>query len=80
MRKLFTNDQYNDTNLTASTKSLLVKLDFLLTGKTWSAGESITISDFLVFETADFCKNYKQDQFSNYPNVVRIHQKIIELP
>jgi glutathione S-transferase len=70
---LFTNNQYDDKNLTATANSLLVKLDFLLTGKTWSAGDRITISDFLVFETADFCKNYNQDQFSNYPNVVRIH-------
>ena len=42
--------------MTEKAKPLLAKLEFLVKGKTWSAGEKITISDFYLYMFVDLIK------------------------
>lgn len=61
--------------MTEKAKPLLAKLEFLVKGKTWSAGEKITISDFYLYMFVDLIKTQLNDEiFNAHSNLLRIHK------
>jgi hypothetical protein len=61
--------------MTEKAKPLLAKLEFLVKGKTWSAGEKITISDFYLYMFVDLIKTQLNEElFNGHSNLLRIHK------
>jgi glutathione S-transferase len=61
--------------MTEKAKPLLAKLEFLVEGKTWSAGEKITISDFYLYMFVDLIKTQLNEEiFNGHSNLLRIHK------
>ena len=67
--------KFDAAQMTEKAKPILAKLEYLIKGKTWSAGEKITISDFYLFMMIDLIKkNLDIEILNGLTNILKIHK------
>ena len=58
----------------------LSKLDFIVKGKKFSAGNNLTIVDFTLHEILDFTRHFDNNTLAPFPNLIAVFNNFREIP
>ena len=58
----------------------LKKLDFIVGGSTYAAGNTVSFADFPVYELEDTLRAFDEETFNQYPNLKKHFEAFSEVP